>query len=39
MKRDFIKEKMPVIYGYICVIFCMILLGIEMKIPIKSPLY
>ncbi len=33
MKRDFIKEKMPVIYGYICVIFCMILLGIEMKIP------
>lgn len=32
MKKDFIKEKMPVIYGYMCVGFCMILLGIEMKI-------
>lgn len=33
MKRAFIKEKMPVIYGYICVISCLTALGSAIKIP------
>lgn len=32
MRRKFIKEKLPVIYGYICVIFCVVLLGSWMEI-------
>ena len=33
MKKEFIREKLPVICGYVCIVFCMILLGIGMKIP------
>ena len=33
MKKAFIREKIPVILGYICVIFCLTALGATIKVP------